>query len=82
MKYLIIALMSLTANAKDPLFYKGERVLFKTGFFLHKVCSGKGRIYEYNEGSNTYTVEPPANETDCPSFISGLRESDLKDNEK
>lgn len=82
MKYLFIVLMSLIANAKDPKFYKGERVIYNTGFFLHKVCSGNGTIYEYKADTLTYTVEPPTSETDCPPFISDLKESDLKDNEK
>jgi len=82
MKYLLIVLMSLTANAKDPLFYKNERVIYKTGFFLHKVCSGKGKIFEYNESTDSYTVESPSSETECPSFITGLKSFDLKDNEK
>ena len=82
MKYLLIAFISLTANAKEPKFYKGEKVIYKTGFFLHKVCSGKGTIYEYKDDTQTYTVEPSIQESDCPPFISDIKESDLKDNEK
>ena len=83
-------LLSLIANAKDkervPKFFKGQRVSYDPGFFLHKACSGKGKIVEleYNDDKTkepVYRIEPPIEETDCPIYIE-KRESEIKDAEE
>jgi hypothetical protein len=72
---MLLLLFALTANAsslpQDPLFYKGECVIYKTGFFLHKACSGHGIIVEVdqNKAPFEYTIEAPADEVDCPPLI-------------
>ena len=87
MKYLLIAMLSLTAQAKgpEPKFYKGQQVKYEVGFFLHKVCSGKGEISEVtsnSSGSFTYQITPPFSESDCPSIVE-RDEKDIKaSNEK
>lgn len=83
MKYVLImmlALMAAQAQAREPKFYKGQKVTYEVGFFLHKVCSGNAEIYEVHDGENgsyVYTITPPENESDCPSFIE-KEESQIK----
>ena len=87
MKYLLLLLMSLTTYAQDtgPKFYKGQQVTYKTGFFLHKVCSGKGKIddFKYDLSSEdgklryNYSIKTPLNERDCPSTVN-VDESEIK----
>lgn len=79
MKYLFIVLLSLSAHANEPKFYKSQRVIYKTGFFLHKVCSGKGDVEDVTSdanGSFIYTIRPPMSEDDCP--FSRIPEKDVK----
>lgn len=73
------------AKAPEPKFYKGQQVKYEVGFFLHKVCSGKGEISDVNSnglGSFIYQINPPMGESDCPSIIE-RDEKDIKaSNEK
>lgn len=62
-------LLTLTAQAKEPKFYKGQKVKYNVGFFLHKVCSGNGIISDVgSDGHNNYTydIATPQEEQQCP----------------
>lgn len=74
-KMFLILLLPLVAAAatKEPKFMKGQKVSYTVPRFYSLVCTGKGKITQYDAYSDSYTVEEVLGNDDCPD-ISGLKE--------
>ena len=73
---LLFATMAYGAD-KEPKFMKGQKVTYTVPKFYSLVCTGKGKIYQYDASSETYTIEESLGNDDCPD-ISGLKEKDIQ----
>lgn len=76
-KFLFILLLPLVAVGKEPKFMKGQRVSYAVPRFYSLVCTGKGKISQYDSYTDSYTVEETLGNSDCPD-INGLKEKDIQ----
>lgn len=62
----IVFLSTVSMATEPPKFYKGQNIKYEVGFFLHKMCSGKGVIDDYDSDTRMYTIFTPMEDKGCP----------------
>ena len=81
MKYLPLLLLVFVGCFEDlppPKFYKGQKVTYKVPSFYSHVCSGKGEIYNYTKGYDSYEYYLLIPQKDYGCIVYWFQEADLK----
>ena len=83
MKIVILTLLVLSGCSwqREPRFYLGQYVKYRTGFFYSKACSGDGVVVDFHkdaDGEFFYDLATSSDEKLCPNPFKAVAEADIR----